>query len=142
VASHDRTFLRRVCRDVLVVGGGRLDHRPDGMGAYLDDLQAAVGEQAPSLGKRPSASGGPSKAVRKRLHAIDKRRGNIEDQVARLDVEVADLERELPTATDLERAQAIDRRLAELRAQCDKLEEEWFELGEAAGELEAEGQTS
>ncbi|HET7529989.1 MAG TPA: ABC-F family ATP-binding cassette domain-containing protein [Mycobacteriales bacterium] len=127
VVSHDRWFIERVCDSLWAVpGDGSVQHLPGGVDDYLA-LRSRAASRATSGGAGGAVpSKGDSRAARKELVRIERRL----ERIAR---EEADLHASIAAApTDYERVTDLDRRLRELHAEREELEESWLMLAEDA----------
>jgi len=153
--SHDRYFIDKLATRILEVDNGRVNVFP---GNYEDYVWRKSGGQAAAQappepepeapGEAPAASGqppveaarrtglNPEAARRGRLNPIKlrqmkDRRREIEDEVTRLEVEIADYEGALGSFVNVEETKRIGGLLAARRADLQKLLREWEEVAQA-----------
>ncbi len=143
MVSHDRSLMERVTDDQFALIGGTLTHCPGGVDEYLDRLDA-LRELAPSASAQAPAS--PTNAssasavvpkglsnaerreLKKRFDAVERRMAKLEDEPARLEAELAQVD---PTNFELLLAKQAE--LDEARQLIEDLETEWLELSEKLG---------
>ena len=139
VVSHDRYFLERTCDTVwALLGDGSLRMLPRGVEEYLELRTAATrsASAAPvaTAGSSPAGAVGevaPSAAelrdARKTLARVERQLSRVQQQEEQLHAELA------AAATDHEQLLRLDRRLREVVATREALEEEWLTAAEVAG---------
>ncbi len=138
VVSHDRYFLERVTDQQYALIDGHLRHLPGGVDEYLrlragqrrEERAEASSERRESRQAAQDSgelSGAEQHEARKKLGALERRIDKLQRQV--------DRDTESMAAVDPsdyvelgKRAQAVD----DKRAEIDRLENEWLELGEQA----------
>ncbi len=139
VVSHDRYLLERVCdRQLAVLGDGRVRDLPGGVTEYLDryagaprgDGATAARESAPAPEGAGAPQAGPDpvavRAARKTMARCERQLDRLTEQVEQIhDQMVAD-------ALDHQRLAEHQRRLAELAAERDAVEEEWLAAADLA----------
>jgi ATP-binding cassette subfamily F protein uup len=134
VVSHDRYFLERTCDTVWALpGDGSLRMLPRGVEEYLELRAAAT--RAAATGPVEARSGpspaGPSPAelreARKTLARVERQLDRVQRQEEQLHADLA------AAATDHERLLELDRRLREVVATREALEEEWLGAADIAG---------
>ena len=136
VVSHDRYFLERVTDQQYALIDGHLRHLPGGVDEYLrlragqrrEERAEASSERRESRQAAQDSgelSGAEQHEARKKLGALERRIDKLQRQV--------DRDTESMAAVDPsdyvelgKRAQAVD----DKRAEIDRLENEWLELGE------------
>jgi ATP-binding cassette subfamily F protein uup len=132
VATHDRYFLDRVCRDVYSIEpDGSLRHHPGGWAAYAQSLPAQRPRSAPvSVAReRKAPSRGP--AARTLSYRQRGELGQLTARLPQLERRRAELERGLQGAAgDYEAAQRLGDELARLLEEIDHAETRWLELAE------------
>jgi ATP-binding cassette, subfamily F, member 3 len=140
--SHDRYFIDRLATRVFEIEGGHVHVYP---GNYEDYLYRK--ESGASLsGALPSASNGAKPAVvevpdvefadkekAKRLNPIklrqmQERHASLEEEIPRIEGEIADTEQALGIFVSMEETQRLTRKLEDLRARNEVLTAEWEEL--------------
>jgi len=145
--SHDRYFLDRLATRVFELAGGRLTVYPGNYEDYLWRKQQAA--QAPS----PQAADSPSQSERSaalrseaaprsgrvnpiRLRRLRERAEALEDEVARLEAEIAQTERALAVFVSADQTRQLSGQLAESRRRLEEALGEWEQIQrevEAAG---------
>ncbi len=143
VVSHDRYFLERTCDTVwALLGDGSLRMLPRGVEEYLERRAAATRAgatrpSAPAAGGapgRPGGAPGPAGPSPAELREARKTLARVERQLARVQQQEDQLHAELAAAaTDHEQLLRLDRRLREVVAAREALEEEWLVAAEVAG---------
>jgi ATP-binding cassette subfamily F protein 3 len=143
--SHDRYFIDKLATRVLEVGDGAVHVFPGNYEDYLWRKQGgapavpAPEEAVPAAVEkaRAPATPGPSKpAVDRRLNPIKlrqmkERRRAIEDEVTRLEVEIADYEQALANFKSAEESVRVSDLLNARRADLAGLMAEWEEVAQA-----------
>jgi len=136
--SHDRYFIDRLATRVFEVGAGVVNVYPGNYEDYLWRKEggapaAATPEpEAPAAPRaaEPEPAGSPKSDGSRRLNPIKlrqmkQRRRAIEDEVTRLEVEIADYEHELAHFTSAEETQRVTDLLNARRTDLEKLLAEW-----------------
>lgn len=141
--SHDRYFIDKLATRVFEVANGEIHVHPGnyedylrsiGMPAY--DASAPEREPAPVEKKVPAPAASKSGASEsKRLNPIKlrhmrQRRHAIEDEVSRLEVEIADYERALANFRSAQESMQLTELLNARRADLEMLMAEWEEVAE------------
>jgi ATP-binding cassette subfamily F protein uup len=129
VASHDRYLVERVTDTVYgMFGDGRLVHLPGGVDEYLARVTSAPPAPAPAkptaAAERAGLSAAEVRAARKDLVRLERAVGRLEEREAALHDELA------AHATDYAKVAELDGQLRELRAERERVEEEWLALAE------------
>jgi ABC transport system ATP-binding/permease protein len=136
VASHDRYLVERVTDTVYgMFGDGRLVHLPGGVDEYL---ARATGKPAPAPAPaaEPAAASAGTGAERSGMSAAEVRAARkdlvrLERAVGRLEEREAALHDAMAThATDYAKVAELDGQLRDLRAERERVEEEWLALAE------------
>ena len=122
VISHDRYFLERVCdRFVGLLGDKKVRDLPRGVDEYLEMRHEALQPNATVAKEKKSSNAAEERQLKK-----DKVR--LERQMEKADTRIAELVAEQENAAfDADRLHAITDELIVLRAEKDKLEEEWLQ---------------
>lgn len=157
--SHDRYFIDKLATRVIEVADGQVQVFPGNYedyvwrkngGAVGEPAQAAKPEQTaqssrpqhqhqPKAHKQPqqtaSAPPAPAEDKQRRLNPIKlrqmrERQRAIEDEVTRLEVEIADFEQALSNFQDAQHSIDISELLESRRADMKNLEREWEEVSE------------
>lgn len=133
VASHDRYFLDRVCRDIYSVAGDTIQHHPGGWSDYWASQQLRA--STPKNERR--ASKARSRAPRTTLTYRDQRELDaLTRRLPALEARRTDLEAELGEATgDIDRVTRISETLGEVIVDLEQAETRWLELTELAEQL-------
>ena len=123
VISHDRYFLERVCdRFVGLLGDKKVRDLPRGVDEYLELRHDAL--QPDETGTKEKKT---SNAAEERQLKKDKVR--LERQMQKADARIAELEIEQENAAfEADRLHSITEELTNLRAEKNKLEEEWLHV--------------
>ncbi len=142
--SHDRYFIDKLATRVFEVGAGAVNVYP---GNYEDYLWRKEGgapaaptpePEAPAAPRaaEPEPAGSPKSDGSRRLNPIKlrqmkQRRRAIEDEVTRLEVEIADYEQELAHFTSAEETQRVTDLLNARRTDLESLLAEWEGVAQA-----------
>lgn len=132
VATHDRYFLERVCRNVVSIDlDGQLRHHAGGYSAYLEQ-------------RNDSESSGTNDSVRPAIHtperASDRLSYNEQREFAKLEASIPaaaervdQIDSDLAgTGTDWERATELSRERQQVLEELQALEARWLELADRA----------
>ncbi len=142
VASHDRYFLDRVCRDIFSLeSDGSVIHHPGGWSAYRTAVRTRLPASSPEDHAAPSQRQ-PRERRRTSLTYNDKRElDQLTRRIDKLAAERSTLESDLVAAgSDVELVTRIGARLEQVIADQTTAEERWIELSELAERLAAEAQ--
>ena len=122
VISHDRYFLERVCdRFVGLLGDKKVRDLPRAVDEYLELRHQSLQPEISTPKEKKSSNAAEERQLKK-----DKVR--LERQMQKADGRIAELENEQESAAfDADRLQAITNELTVLRAEKNKLEEEWLQ---------------
>jgi ATP-binding cassette subfamily F protein 3 len=136
--SHDRYFIDKLATRIIEVEDGRVNVFP---GNYEDYLWRKSGGPATLAGtvetsSEPAMPSPAMKQAEKRLNPIklqqmEKRRGEIEEQVSRLESEIADHETALGNFVSVEETMRVTGLLETGRARLQALMAEWEQVAEA-----------
>jgi ATP-binding cassette subfamily F protein 3 len=145
--SHDRYFIDKLATRVFEVGEGAVHVFPGNYEDYVwrKEGGAAAGEPQPAAAPPPSEghavrnapAPAPVKAVVERrlnplkLKHMRQRRHAIEDEVTRLEVEIADYEQALSNYKSAEETQRVTELLDARRADLQNLMAEWEQVAQA-----------
>jgi len=146
--SHDRYFIDKLATRVLEVENGRVNVFPGNYEDYLwrksnpaTPAAAPEPETVPAASNvvaapAPPASVPPSPPASKRLNPIKlrqmkQRRREIEEEVTRLETEIADYELALGKFVSVEETMRVNNLLGSRRKDLENLLEEWEEVAEA-----------
>ncbi len=137
--SHDRYFIDKLATRVFEVADGTLHVFPGNYEDYLWRKQGSAPqepaeENAPPV-EAPSTNGTPWRPAEKRLNPIKlrqmkERRGAIEDEVTRLETEIADYEAALANFKSTEETIRLTELLHARRADLETLMAEWEEVAQ------------
>lgn len=144
--SHDRYFLEQLATRVIEVGGGEVHTFP---GTYQEfvrsksEAASAQPEKTASPEKTPPAvavvltESAPASATAKngrlnpiKLRQMKQRRAAIEDEVTRLEVEIADFERALSDFRGAEHSMQMNDLLQARRQDLENLMIEWEDVSQ------------
>ena len=141
--SHDRYFIDKLATRVFEVANGEIHVHPGNYEDYLrsigmpaHDPAAPEREPAPVEKKLPAPAAPKSSASEsKRLNPIKlrhmrQRRHAIEDEVSRLEVEIADYERALANFRSAQESMQLTELLNARRADLEMLMAEWEEVAQ------------
>jgi len=132
--AHDRYFIDRLATRVFELAGGRLEVFPGNYEAYLWRKQQAAPEAGQTLEQqsaRPaavvpeSAPERPRRVNPIRLRQLRQRCEELEEEIARLEAAVAELEQSLAVFTGPEEARRLSRQLAEQKQRLETAMAEW-----------------
>lgn len=142
VASHDRYFLDRVCRDIFSLeSDGSVIHHPGGWSAYRTAVRTRLPASSPEDHAAPSQRQ-PRERRRTSLTYNDKRElDQLTRRIDKLAAERSTLESDLVAAgSDVGLVTRIGAQLEQVIADQTTAEERWIELSELAERLAAEAQ--
>jgi ATP-binding cassette subfamily F protein 3 len=145
--SHDRYFIDKLATRVVEVENGRIHVYPGNYEDYLWRKQGGGSAQispvdSPAAGALDAAPAGtppspePAKAAATRLNPIKLRQMKerfhaIEDEVTRLEVEIADYETALGNFVNVEETKRVTELLEARRADLESLMIEWEDVAES-----------
>ena len=142
--SHDRYFIDKLATRVFEVGGGAVNVFPGNYEDYLWRKEGGAPAAAPpepeEPAKQPVAAPAPAASPKSdgarrlnpiKLRQMKQRRRAIEDEVTRLEVEIADYERELASFTSAEETQRVSDLLNARRTDLESLLAEWEGVAQA-----------
>ena len=123
VISHDRYFLERVCdRFVGLLGDKNVRDLPRGVDEYLELRHEALQPDASAPKEKKTSSAAEERQLKKD-------RVRLERQMEKADSQILELEGEQVGASfDAECLHEITNELAQLRAEKNRLEEEWLQV--------------
>ena len=138
--SHDRHFMSQVATSVIEVRDGKVKNYFGDYAAYLQSVNQEIdsGERerhlASGKGSHSSSSGSGSatdyRQSRRDQRKAEKEVKNLEKKIAKLDDEKRDLNSQLMSETDPNKALALHDSIQELSQQLDECEERWLELND------------
>ena len=142
--SHDRYFIDKLATRVFEVGGGAVNVFPGNYEDYLwrkeGGAPAVVQPEPEEPAAQPVAASAPAASPKSdgarrlnpiKLRQMKQRRRAIEDEVTRLEVEIADYERELAHFTSAEETQRVSDLLNARRTDLESLLAEWEGVAQA-----------
>jgi ATP-binding cassette, subfamily F, member 3 len=136
--SHDRYFIDKLATRVFEVSGGTVTVYPGNYEDYLWRKQGIAEappepEASPAAAERPAASRtGADKRINPiKLRQMEDRCHALEEDVARVEAEIADCERELGNFRSAEETMRVSDLLAARRKELESLLEEWEEVSQA-----------
>jgi ATP-binding cassette, subfamily F, member 3 len=140
--SHDRYFIDKLATRVVEVENGKVYVYPGNYEDYLWRKQGAGSEPVrEEAGATPPAPAPPKPATAKtagtsrlnpiKLRQMRERRRAIEDEVTRLEVEIADYEAALSNFVSVDETRMNTELLAARRADLEALMHEWEEVAQA-----------
>jgi ATP-binding cassette subfamily F protein 3 len=133
--SHDRYFIDKLATRVIEVAAGQVQVYP---GNYEDYLWRKENRGDPESKPEPAAKLEASGAGRSKesklnpikLHLMKERRREIEEEVTRVEGEIADFERALANFTSVEKTMKTNERLGRRRADLEALMTEWEQVSQ------------
>ena len=132
--SHDRYFLDKLATRVIEVADGAVTVYPGNYEDYIwrkekrgepESKPAAVKIEAPAAHKTKEAKLNPIK-----LHQMKERRRELEDEVSRVEGEIANYERALANFTSVEKTVRTGELLGARRADLEALMREWEQVSQ------------
>ncbi len=133
--SHDRYFLDKLATRVIEVADGAVTVYPGNYEDYIwrkekrgepETKPAAVKAEAPAVAqKSKEAKLNPIK-----LHQMKERRRELEDEVSRVEGEIANYERALANFTSVEKTVRTGEQLSARRADLEALMREWEQVSQ------------
>ena len=141
--SHDRYFIDKLATRIFEVDGGRVNVFPGNYEDYLwrkqgGGAQPLVAEDDPEAAQAlpPAPAAEPAKAEERRLNPIKlrqmkERQGEIEEEVSRMETEIADYEAALANFVSVEETQRVNSLLEARRSDLESLMEEWESVAQA-----------
>ena len=134
VISHDRYLIERIADSTYALfGDGKLTNLPGGIAQYLERRAAEessvgvldLGEKR-GVEKQKALSSQEERELRKKMKALERKIAQAEEDVERLEAEIADL-----SATgEFDAIAGKTKELGAVKDERDELEMEWLELGE------------
>jgi len=138
--SHDRYFLDKLATRVIEVENGKINVYPGNYEDYMwRKASAAAPEPAPENNCEPAPVPAEERGVQKagdrrlnpiKLRQMKDRRHAIEDEVTRLEVEIADYELALGNFISVEETMRVNDLLTARRADLEALMAEWEEVAQ------------
>ena len=139
--SHDRHFVKRIATTVVEVRDGRARDYQGDYEAYLYYVNKEIeeGERERGSGRMTTAPDAKAGSTGKGLsgkehHNARKQLRNLEKAIAKLDTQKKDLNAEMLSTSDAERAMQLHEEIAEVQEELNQAEERWVELSEELGE--------
>jgi ATP-binding cassette, subfamily F, member 3 len=131
--SHDRYFIDKLATRVIEVAAGEVHVYPGNYEDYLwrkENRGAPVDKPAPAAKIEVAARPKEAKLNPIKLHLMKERRREIEDEVSRLEGEIADFERALANFTSAEKTMRTSELLGARRADLEALMTEWEKVSQ------------
>ncbi len=138
--SHDRYFIDKLATRVVEVESGRVHVYPGNYEDYLWRKQgggsaATVDEDSPASAPADTAAAEPGKTGATRLNPIKLRQMKershaIEDEITRLEVEIADYETALANFVNVEETKRVHELLEARRTDLEALMIEWEDVAQ------------
>jgi ATP-binding cassette subfamily F protein 3 len=133
--SHDRYFIDKLATRVIEVAAGQVQVYP---GNYEDYLWRKENRGDPETKPEPVAKVETTGAGRSKesklnpikLHLMKERRREIEEEVSRVEGEIADFERALANFSSVEKTMKTSERLGRRRADLEALMTEWEQVSQ------------
>jgi len=134
--SHDRYFIDRLATRVFEIEDGKVTVYPGNYEDYLWRKQGggpavASAETVHEVNGRPSAKLPEKRVNPLKLRQMEERRTTIEQQVERLEAEIAAHERALANFVSAEETRRVSELLDTCRSELTKLMAEWEEVSQA-----------
>jgi ATP-binding cassette subfamily F protein 3 len=138
--SHDRYFIDKLATRVFEVENGKLRVYPGNYEDYLWRKQGgsegappaeAMVEEPAAVARETSAPKAGGRLNPIKLRHMRERRKAIEDEVAKLEVEIADYEAALGTFVSIEETKRVTELLNARRADLEALLGEWEEVAQS-----------
>lgn len=128
IVSHDRYLIERVCdRTVALFGDGKLTDLPGGIEEYLNRrAESGAGAQAGGKARNPESDAARKRAARKELAKLERRMDTLAKQATQLDEAAG------AAGSDVQRLSELDAELKQVRAEQERLEQQWLETAEDA----------
>lgn len=138
--SHDRHFMGQIATSVIEVRDGKVKNYFGDYSTYLESVEQEVesGERERNSGnsnashsksQKPSSSGDYRQA-RRDTRKVEKEIKNLEKKIAKLDDEKRQMNAELMSETNPEKAMELHESIQNLSQQLGECEERWLELNE------------
>ncbi|WP_409301252.1 ABC-F family ATP-binding cassette domain-containing protein [Peribacillus sp. SCS-155] len=133
--SHDRYFLDKTCRELLVFKGhGQVDHFYGSYSEFLEETVVKEKSQEPAVKKAEPVKSPPEKPKKKRLsynesrewEEIEGKMAEVEDRLAAIGVEMA------AVGSDYTKAQELMKEEQDLNEKLEYMIERWTILAEKA----------
>ena len=146
--SHDRYFINRLATRIFAVGNGGVESHPGNYEAYLWRKQQAAQAEAAAPDAAAAAIVPASDASRlqesaaetgarprrinpQRLKQMRLRFEELEEEIARLEAEIAQTERALSVFISADHSRRLNEQLREQRRRLEEALAEWEQLGQA-----------
>ncbi|WP_428849336.1 ABC-F family ATP-binding cassette domain-containing protein [Winkia neuii] len=131
VVSHDRYLLERATdHQMALLPSGALADLPGGVEQYLAMREGQVEKQAPAP-KKQNTDAAAQYAARKQARSLERKLDKSRAQIAKVEQEMAALSASL-SPQDVAKLAELNKKLQQMQAGQDQLEEEWLEAAEKA----------
>lgn len=137
--SHDRHFMKRIATSIIEVRDQNARNYQGDYDAYLYYVNKEIdeGERETSNSAGTTPDGKAPQAERKFDQKLDRKLrkevSNLEKKIAKRDDEKRELNQQLLTETDPEKAMSLHQKITELSDELSELEIRWMELQEQLG---------